>query len=127
MRSSGRMLQAEMSQDVVVCSQNTSAGPDSSRSLRSRCIPPNVAMMKASDPRQPDDIGICGRSILCPPAIWRVAKAGVHSFFVVVVDILSKESPQVLLVDDYHVIKELSLHRSKRIGILTGLFNSADK
>jgi hypothetical protein len=69
-------------------------------------------MMKASDPRQPDDIGICGRSILCPPAIWRVAKAGVHSFFVVVVDILSKESPQVLLVDDYHVIKELSPHSS---------------
>ena len=65
-------------------------------------------MVQASDPRQTDDIGIRGRSILGPPAIRRVAKAGVHSFVVVVVDILAKESPQVLLVDHNHVIEKLS-------------------
>ena len=69
-------------------------------------------MVKASDPRQPDDIGARGRSTLGPPAMRRVAKAGVHSFFVVVVDVLSENSAKVLFVDHYHVIEELSPHSS---------------
>ena len=77
----------------TVRSQNSSAGPDSEYSCGSCRFSPRVAMMKSADPRQSDDFGIRGLSSLLDSPHWRVSEAGVDSIFVVVVDVLAKESP----------------------------------
>jgi hypothetical protein len=77
-------------------------------SHHSGCFLPLVTMLKATDSRPSDDLGIHGWSSLRSAPGGPVAKASVDSIVVVVVDVLANESPQLPLVDHDHVVKQLA-------------------
>ena len=74
----------------------------------SGCFPPLVAMMKATDSRQSNDLGLRRRSMRRGPA-WRgILQLGVDSVRVVVVDMLAEKASKGVLVRDDHVIESFS-------------------
>jgi hypothetical protein len=65
-------------------------------------------MMKATDSRFPANLGLRRRSMLGRAPDRRITKQSVDSVGVVVVDVLAEKLPKVVLVQDDHVIQQLS-------------------
>ncbi len=64
-------------------------------------------MMKATDSRQSNDLGLRRWSMLGGAAHRRILQLGVDTVCVVVVDVFADKALQVLLVQDDHVVEKL--------------------
>ena len=73
-------------------------------------------MMKAANSGQSNDLGLGGRSVLGWPIHRGIPQPRVDSVGVVVVDILAEKTPQVLLVQNDHVIEKLPANAADRTG-----------
>jgi len=62
-------------------------------------------MMKATDSRQSNDLGLRRWSMLGGSANRRILQLGVDSVGIVVVDVFAEEASKVVLVQDDHVIE----------------------
>jgi len=62
-------------------------------------------MMKATDSRQSNDLGLRRWSMLGGAAHRRILQLGVDSVGVVVVDVLAEKVSKVIFVQDDHVIE----------------------
>jgi hypothetical protein len=62
-------------------------------------------MMKATDSRQSNDLGLRRWSMLGGSARRRILQLGVDAVVVVVIDIFPKKASKVVLVQDDHVIE----------------------
>jgi len=67
-----------------------------------------VAMMKAADLRNADDIGLRRGSALGSSALRRISQLRMDSVCVVVVDVLSEKASKMAFVQDDHVIEQFS-------------------
>ena len=65
-------------------------------------------MMKAADSRQSNDSGLRRRPAFGSSAYRGILQFGVNSVGVVIVDVFAEESSKVVLVQDDHVIEQLS-------------------
>ena len=65
-------------------------------------------MMKATDSRFPDNLELRRRSVLSGSPDRRISQLSVDSVGVVVVDVLAEKLSKVVLVQDDHVIQQLS-------------------
>ena len=79
--------------DDAVGSQNSSAGPRLAKSRKwlqqSRCFLPLVAMMKAANAGQSNNLGLRRRAVLGASPDRGIPKPSVDSIFVVIVDIFA--------------------------------------
>jgi len=74
-------------------------------------LAPLVAMMKTADPRMAGDLGVASWSRGGRPHRRRaLGESEMRSVFVVVRDKLGKESVQVPLVEDDHVVEQIAAH-----------------
>jgi hypothetical protein len=76
-----------------------------SRSLRR--LPPDIAVVKAADTREPYNSGLRRRPSLHRSARRRISQLGVDALGVVVGDIVVQQAVQMLLVENDHVIQQL--------------------
>jgi hypothetical protein len=71
-------------------------------------------VVKASHPRQTDDLGLVGGSFLDRAAFGSVANRGVDALRVVVLDVLPEQASQMVLAQDDYVIEQLSPNASNK-------------
>ena len=72
----------------------------------SGCFPPLVAVMKATDSGQSDDLGLWRRSVLGGAPHRGIPKLCVDPVGVVVFDVFAEQASKVVLVHDDHVIEQ---------------------
>jgi hypothetical protein len=69
---------------------------------------PDVSVMKTSDPRQTSDLGSIRGAMPYSAAFRGIADRGMNALRVEVLDVLPEESSQMVVVEDDHVIEQLS-------------------
>ena len=70
-----------------------------------KALPPLLAVMEPSDPRNANDLGRRRRSELSRPALRRISQLRMDSIGVVVVNVLAEQVSKMVLVQDDHVIE----------------------